>query len=281
MNAFTGKWHFGRTWCLFLLFLACGMVWATDTKPPVAAASENSGTAGKDSASTKDAWENHWFLKWGPADVHAELKESESEIDKQLNHPFSLLIPDWSKPRTFKDLSNDFELRDMHLAVGRDINPKWSWYVDVGGILGEVKNKENYMLPLPLNVKLDFGRKVWFVAVGVDYYPWGKPVFERDPTRNAILDALRSSRPFFEGTIGHVDAHESAKARFQLQHTSLALTQEQNIHHAVEYISPRIGVETPLGKNDSFILEVGYLFFDHHPSDFNNLSIYFLHSHRF
>ena len=291
MNASACKRYFVRSWCLWpvLALLMCGTVWSADpvspdsaapedTKPAVAPATEHSGEAAKDAG---DAWENRWFLKWGLANVHAGIKESESRIHDQLNVPFGLLIPGWDRPRTFKDLSNDFELYDLHLALGRDINAKWSWFADVGGIVGDVMNKTNYPLPVPLNIKVGFGRRIWFAAAGVDWYPWGKPVLERDPTRNAIMDALRSSRPFLEGAVGHVDARESVAARLQIQHLPLSLQVKEKLHEPTDYISPRIGVETPIGKNDSLILAAGYLFFDHHPSEINNLSIYVLHSHRF
>ena len=52
-------------------------------------------------------------------------------------------------------------------------------------------------------------------------------------------------------------------------------------HHDVTYGSPRLGVEVPLGKNDSVALEGGYLFFTSHASDLNSWALYFMHRHKF
>ncbi len=276
--------------CAVMVCFLCGPAWtnepavqgcgsaAVDAKAVAAPVKEESCIAKKE---TGEEWENRWFVKWGLANVHARLQESENEINRQLNGPFSILIPGWDRARTFRDLSNNWGLFDAHLALGRDINPNWSWFVDVGGIIGKVRTKENYLFPLPLNVKVDFGRKLWFVAAGLDWYPWGKPVFDRDPSRNAIMNALRSSRPFLEGAIGFVDAGETATARLKFQHLDPSIKIKQYLHHPTEYISPRIGLETPLGKNDSFVLAAGYLFFDRHETDFNNLSVYMMYEHKF
>ncbi len=279
--------------CIAFLCMLCGVVCAADPaapagQPPSVAAAEAKAAASpvkeeccSAEKKAEDEWQNRWFVKGGLANVHARLDESEGEINRQLNKPFSVLIPGWDRARTFKDLSKNWGLFDAHLALGRDINENWSWFVDVGGIIGNVKTKENYLFPLPLNVKVNFGRKLWFVAAGADYYPWGKPVLNRDPSRNAIMDALRSSRPFLEAAVGFVDAGETATARLRIQHLAPSLKIKQYLHHPTEYISPRIGVETPLGKNDSVVLAVGYLFFDRHETDFNNVSTYMLYSHKF
>jgi len=274
--------------CLFavMLCMAVGFAFAADAPPPSAPDAKAAATPLKEECAapaeeSEEAWQNRWFIKWGLANVHARVQESENQVNQQLNKPFGILIPGWDKPKTFQDMSDNWGLYDVHLSLGRDINEKWAWYVNAGGILGKIKNKENYLFPLPLNVKVDFGRKLWFVSAGVDYYPWGKPVYKEDKTRCAVMNALRSSRPFFEAAVGFVNAFETATVRIKLQHIAPSLRVKQYLHHPTEYISPRIGVETPLGKNDSFILAAGYLFFDRHETDFDNVSIYMLHSHRF
>ncbi len=286
---FAARGFFG---CAILVLSVCGQAFTADPANPAAQSpaaapdakavadpvkEECCGTGGE----TEDEWQNRWFVKWGLANVHARVQESDNEIDRQLNKPFSLLIPGWDRPSTFKNMSDNWGLFDAHLALGRDMGPKWSWFVDVGGIIGKQKNKENYLFPLPLNIRADFGRKLWFVAAGVDWYPWGKPVLERDPERCAVMNALRSSRPFLEAAVGFVDAFETATVRIKIQHLAPTLKVKQYLHHPTEYISPRIGVEIPFGQNDSAILAAGYLFFDRHETDFNNVSLYMMHSHKF
>ena len=228
-----------------------------------------------------DAWRNRWSIFWGLANVHARLQESESEINHQLNDTFGRIIPGWERPTTFKNWSNEFKLWDAHVGVGRDINEQWSWFVDVGGIIGTVRNNETYHIPIPLKADIDFSRLLWFAAAGVDYYPWGKPCLARSQAACMFLRCLAATKPFVELAAGHVDAKESADVKFSIPNTLARFKQRQDLHHEVNYISPRIGIETPLGKNDSVSLQAGYLFFDSHAIDFNNLSIYFLHHHKF
>ncbi len=219
---------------------------------------------------------------WGPANVHAELKESEREINTQINDVYAPLIPQWDRPQTFRDWSNDWKLWDFHVGVGRDLGFKWSWFLDLGGIVGEVKNDNNYYpLGIPIKVKINFSRLLWFAATGVDYFPWGKPCLAKVQGHHGIVRSLLAARPYLEAAAGFVSVKEVADGKFSLRGTGLEIEQKQTTYHHVTYGSPRVGLEIPLGKKDSLALEAGYLFFTSHASDLNNLSLYVLHQHRF
>jgi len=261
----------------------CAEAAAVSAQPPQQTTGEQPQQAGAESGSTArdkivdDEWRNRWFFTWGPANVHARLKETEAEIDHRLNDTFGRIIPGWEKPKTFKDWNDDFLLWDFHTAFGRDINRYWLRFVDVGGVLGTVKNSEDYWFFVPLKAHIDFDRKVWFAAAGVDWYPWGKPVVSN---RKALLD-IKATRPYFQLAAGHVHAQEGAKVKFSVRGLGPLITQDEIQMHDVNYISPRAGIETPIDDNDSVSVQAGYLFFDSHASDFNNLSVYFLHTHKF
>lgn len=230
---------------------------------------------------TDEAWTNRWFVVWGPANVHAQLWESENQINHQINGTLGLIIPGWERPTTFRDWSDDMLLWDFHFGAGRDLGPKFSWFVDVGGVLGTIKTADNYWLVAPLDSRVAFSRTVWFVAAGMDFYLFGKPRLVKTDKGCGLLQALKATRPYIEFAAGHVHANEAAKVRLKISGTNLGFSKDEFLHHDVDYVSPRVGVEMPVTENDSISLQAGYLFFDRHASDFNNLSVYLLHKHRF
>jgi hypothetical protein len=287
-KGYAGRRGFGMVYpaCVFFLIsmLSSVTLQAQDTPLPAPGDTAASSQEPEQSPGAQKAspWQNRWYFFVGPANVHARLKESEAEINHQLNDTFGRIIPGWKDPTTFKDYSNQLKLWDLHLGLGRDISPKWSWFVDGGGIIGSVKNHDSYWFYLaPLKTKIDFNRNVWFVAGGLDYYPWGKPDLDTSSGSSKLTRSLMATKPFFELAAGHVHVKEVADVKFSIKYTPFALSQYKEIRHDVNYISPRIGVETPFTKNDSLVLETGYLFFDAHPSDFNNLSVYFIYHHKF
>lgn len=237
----------------------------------------------KESAQAQPSEErpSSWYFFWAPSNVHPRLYESEAKINHQINDTIGRLIPGWDRPTTFKDQSGEFKLWDLHLGVGRHLTPKVSAFLDFGGTVGKARNNDNYWLLLPLKSRIDFGRTVWFVATGVDWYPWGKPYLDPTRGRTWFVRAIKGSKPFFEAATGYVHLKETAKVKLGIRDSLTFLKEDQTFYHNVFYGSPRIGVETPLTKNDSLSLKMGYLFFTQHPDDFNSLAFYIQHSHRF
>ena len=268
----------GSVFCALALSLLFLSGWCGAEEKDAAAQSKANATG---AAASDDAWVNQWYFVWGPANVHAQLWESENEINHQINGTLGRIIPDWNRPTTFRDWSDNMLLWDMHFGVGRDLGPKFSWFVDVGGVVGEIKTDGNYWLVVPLRSRVSFSRTIWFVAAGMDYYPFGKPRLVKTDKGCGLLRALKATRPYVELAAGHVHADESAKVRLKLSGTNLGFSKDEFLHHDVDYISPRVGLEMPVTQNDSISLQAGYLFFDRHGSDFNNLSVYLLHKHRF
>ena len=74
--------------------------------------------------------EKDWFWGIGATNYHPEFKESERLIDKEINEPLGNMFPDWKKPETFKDWSDDYKIWDLWLMLGRDINEKSSWFIE-------------------------------------------------------------------------------------------------------------------------------------------------------
>lgn len=235
-----------------------------------------------DGPSGEADWENRWYAFWGAANIHARLEESEASVDRKINHTLGLLLPGWKKPKTFKDWSEDFKIYDGHLGVGRDLGRKWSWFVSGGGATGEIYNRDRYgLLGLPFQSRVEFKRTAWFVSTGVDFFPWGKPCLEEGRGAGRLARSLKAARPYAELAVGFVHADGYAKVKLSVLGSGGNLTFIEHLDHRVHYVSPRLGVEIPIDHNDAIAVQAGYLFFDQHSSDLDNLSIYLLHRHRF
>lgn len=224
---------------------------------------------------------NKWFMYWGAANIHPGLRESEARIDRELNDTLGKLIPGWKRPITLKDWSDSFLLWDGHVGIGRDLSPKWSWFAGTGGAAGTVKNNERYLLPVPLRVRMDFSRRAFFLVTGLDYYAWGKPGLRRESAPNKLLKSIRATRPFAEIAIGYTRLKTIADVTVELFGGLSLLKEYEEKDYDLFHISPRIGLETPLGKNDSIRVQAGYLFFNQHPDEFNSFCIYMFHKHKF
>jgi len=146
--------------------------------------------------------DKYWYLILGVANVWPRLDESESEINRDINGLFGNVFPRWHNPTTFKDWRDDLMLWDIHIGLGRSLSDHWSLFTTVGAIRGTARTKNDYWtLGFPLEVYTKFERKVWFIAAGADYYPWGKASLE-DATkgRNALTRRLYAARPYLEAT---------------------------------------------------------------------------------
>jgi len=231
-----------------------------------------------------DAEENKagkWFMYWGAANLHADLKESEAKIDRELNQTLGRLISGWKKPVTLKDWSESFLLWDGHIGIGRELSPKWSWFLGTGGTAGTVRNAERYALPIPLRVEADFSRRLMFLVTGLDFYPWGKPRLECKPGGNKLIESLRATRPFAEIATSYTRLKTVADVDVRLFGALSLLKRYEETDYDLFHISPRVGLEAPLSKSNSILVQAGYLFFNQHPDEFNNFSLYVFHKHRF
>jgi hypothetical protein len=223
--------------------------------------------------------ESHWYFGYGPANVHAKLNTSEARINREINDTLGSVVPGWSPPRTFRDWNDEWRIWDMHFIVGRDLSSKLDGFLDFGASAGLVKNKDNYLLPIPFRTNIRFSRVMWFVSCGLNYYPWGKPELESNKSDNPILRSLLSAKPYIEGTVGYVSEDQAASVKMTSGPCSLKI--RKTYYPRASYVSPRIGLEIPVDDDDSIKIQAGYLFFDKYSDDCNNLSLYFFHQHRF
>lgn len=245
----------------------------------------------KDSACTKSSVdtaedgisEDEWFMFYGVSNLYPRLKESEDKIDRLLNRGLGSLFPRWSEPDTFADWRDSVMLWDGFVGIGRDLGPEYCWTGTLGYSTGRILNsKRYYPLGLPLNIHADFIREVYFLSFGFDWYPWGKPqVRPEDEDKNMLVRMFRGSRPFFEIATGYVHLAREGNTRLNIPNlvrvAQVVDSQKDNLF----YVSPRIAWELPIDDNDSLNMMASLLFFTSHTREYNSVSFYFFHRHRF
>ena len=224
----------------------------------------------------------HWFIGFGGTNFRAPLSESEGRINSQINGIFGKVIPGWSKPRTFKDWSNDTMLWDGNVTIGRDTSPRTSLAFLVGGATGCVPNEDSYG---PLATDIEFTRFTVFASLVGSYYPWGKPTFEPMPKGfcNKIGSAFRHSRPYIALGAGYV--YMDARADVKLEAPGLGMGQlfrQKDIskQHMFQ-ISPRLGLELPVSESNSITIEGAYYKFHQHDEEYTGPAWSLGFRHRF
>lgn len=226
--------------------------------------------------------DKYWYWMVGLANVYPRLRESTSEIDRDINGLFGNLLPRWKEPTTFADWRGDGKLWDVHLGVGRSFNDKWSWFSTVGIIEGTARtDNEYYPLLIPMDVNVKFHRRVWFISTGVDYYPWGKPHIEDAPDGHWLMRRLRASKPYVEAAGGYVNVYTIGQVRVGLPLIGDVAKVKHAEYYDLFYVSPRIGIDIPIDEKSSLAFQAGYLFFTAQPDEFDTASYYVFYKHRF
>jgi len=221
-----------------------------------------------------------WFFYWGTANLHVQLSASEREIDDKLNNTLGLVIPNWKNPITFKDWSDEWRLWEGHAGFGREFGTKFSLFLGGGGAAGTVGNSDDYYSQLfPLRVRAEFTRKFGFAACGLTYYPWNRPC-PRAASRG-LWRRIAAARPFLEAAVGYMISSEAGEARLGIKDVCTFFRYEEKRHRGVFFESPRIGLELPLGKDDSLVLKAGYSFHNSGKDDLDGPAFYLLHVHKF
>lgn len=226
-------------------------------------------------------WENHWYFIWGAANVYPKLEDSIRKINKEINGPMNMLFPNWEKPTTFRDWRDKGMLWDFHVGAGRDLGQYFSVYATTGYIRGVVKSEEDYMLWLPAKTKVKFQRDLGFVMLGAQYYPFKKAVFNTDPECCYFARVAEGIRPYFElaTCYVHLTAFGSGKVKVPLFGT--IYKKGEYTDYNLSYLSPRMGVEIPLGRSDSITLAGGYSFYLMDAREFNGPAMFIMHKHKF
>jgi hypothetical protein len=115
----------------------------------------------------------------------------------------------------------------------------------------------------------------------MDFYPLAKPPDPCLKTGNRVLSSIMSSRPFIKLALGYAHTVGTGKVRVGIPKTPLYYKESLIVVDDFIYLSPRIGLEVPITANDSILLDAGYLFVPHPNDEYNGLSYYFAHRHKF
>lgn len=260
------------------------LVSAAQSAQPIAlpGAPESNPGVEEQSTDSKD-FEKRWFVFGGLTNYQTRLEESEKQIDAEINDLFGKVIPRWKKPITFKDWSDDLKLWDAWIGVGRDISPRWNWFVDVGGGAGTIKNSEwYYPLLIPLKVDVDFTRTELFAEAGTDFYPWGKPENSSEQQAGSgLMRSLRATRPYFSLAVGYNRQTAIGDVRIDRPFIDRIARIKDEEAYDLLYVNPRISIEMPLTQRDSINFTAGYAFFDQHPDEFNSFASGVFFKHKF
>ena len=218
-----------------------------------------------------------WQLFWGVSSFRGRLTEIEREIDA-YNLPFKLLLPGWHSPETFKDKRDRFALWDLQCGFGRDISARWVWFISAGGGIDRILNRQSW--PPLFKVPITFQGDEWYALTGLSYYPFGQPSLASG-LRNRFACALLATRPYVSLACGFAHAGGTGESKLTVPGVATLFRLYKEIDYNVGCVSPRIGVETPAGKNDSLLFQAGYPLFTDHQEDLGGLTLQLLHRHRF
>jgi hypothetical protein len=212
-----------------------------------------------------------WQALVGIATYFSKLDESESEI-KQLNRFAGLLLPSWESPTTFSDWRDDGLLDDIYIGFGRRVGSHCVAYGLLGGGTATIKNHDRHMsLFGPLRTKVDFSRSEIFTEVGIDCYPWGATNLVRSHNGlfGRVWDSLAQSKVYLEMAGGF--SFQTAGVRVEVQDLVhiLQFKYAEEESFSLPYMSPRIGMDTPITKRVDLSSSVGYTFCGAHARECN------------
>jgi hypothetical protein len=263
--------------CLWLLILGCSSLCP-------ASSGGNADEAPKGTEEpTKETFKPRWFMVGGCANYWNPVSESEAEINKFINRPLGAVFPRWRKPRTFKDWSNEWRIRNGWLGFGRDINAHWSVYADMGGAWGHIGyRKKYYPLGVPIKIDIDFEHCDIFWETAVNYYPWKQPVYEPgDGKRGRMLRALRATRPYLILSMAYTHEWGYGRGRGKLPGVFTFFDLTKNVPDYLFWWNPQVAVETPITKNDSVNVSAGYMFHSERTHEYNTPTVGLFLRHKF
>lgn len=253
------------TLCLCILLSVCLAAAGDDPAdtgtPALTLGTEGAGAPDPEPAieAEEEPYRRHWYFGMGGTNYHPKLRESEGQIDRQLNDIFGI-FPGWEEPTTFADWRDDFMLWDIVGGIGRDLTPKTTLMVWFGGAMGSITSREHYGL---LSTKINFKRTSLFVAPEIFYYPFGKIDYGCvEDTRGfqRVRAALAGAKPYLSLVTGYSFIRAEADVKFKARVLGTLLRQQQCEDHDMATFSPRIGLEIPIGENTSLAPVFIYLF---------------------
>lgn len=230
----------------------------------------------------RGTWENRWNISYGASNIHPGLMESEQLVEERMNGILGRIMPGYTRPVTFRTWEEDLKTWDFHVGFGRDINSRFSWFVNGTVSAGYIDNEKTYYpLFVPVDTHIRFNRTVAGVIFGADYYPFGKPKLPPKGPVHPAIRALRASRPFIKFAVSPVYVAGTGEAELRLAGRLGLIKEGVEQNHKLFYYTPRVGVEVPITPDDSLLLDTGYLFFTTHEEEYNGWSFYIAHRHKF
>ena len=207
-----------------------------------------------------------WYFFVAAVNVYPGL-ESEELINKTLEPVLRTLSPGHEGVYTVSDLRDDHGLWPPHIGVGRNLNEKWSMFLEAGYTAGKVrtKNDRRSILLLPLHTDFEIHRSAKFVGVGLDYFPWG---MAEQRTYDGLGDRLSNIRPFLGTRLTWTHATFRAKAKLGLAPLPNFLNLELGDSWTLPSATIVGGLDLPLSQDTTLTVNAGYNHFWDQEFDF-------------
>jgi hypothetical protein len=211
-----------------------------------------------------------WYYFVAAVNVYPAL-ESENLVDQLLEPLLRTLSPGHDGVHTISDLRDEHLLWPPHLGLGKNLNDKWSIFLEAGYTAGKVRTKNDRasIFLLPLHTDFEIKRSALFAGVGLDYFPWG---MTEQRTYDGLADRLAGIRPFLGTRLTWTYATYRAKVKLGLNPFPSLVNLE--LHDAWALPSATIvgGIDVPLSRDTSLTMNAGYNHFWDQAFDFEGFA---------
>lgn len=228
---------------------------------------EHTGASG-DACVSESVESSSWYFSIGAINLYPKLRESEKKIDEKINNLLGV-FPFWEEPTTFKDWRDNHSAWDVNIGIGRDLSLKLTLMVWVGGAKGVINNKDSCGL---IDMKVRFARTALFLAPELSWYLWGKVDYSGISGKKGgdwVRAALSGRRPFLAAATGYTWVRAEGWGKFSSPILGTFYRDEEKDDHHLFMLSPRAGIEIPIGKNSSFTIMAFYNFYTSHEAEYN------------
>ncbi len=227
-----------------------------------------------------ESYQPNWYYGFGATNYYPRLRVSEERINRQINRRFGWL-PSWRRPTTFADWRDKHYLWDITAGVGRDLSPKTTLFLWVGGAKGTIRNRERYGL---LSTDIRFTRTSFFATTELYWYPGGKVDYKRVTGQRGgdwVRAAIAGARPYLSTATGYTWVRAEADGKFSVPLLGTILRETEKEDHHMFLFSPRAGIDVPVSNRSSVSALFIYCFFGSHSREYNGPSISFNYRRRF
>lgn len=207
-----------------------------------------------------------WYFFIAAVNVYPRL-ESEDLINKTLDPLLRALSPGHDGVYTVSDLRDDHGLWPPHIGLGKNLNDKWSIFLEAGYTAGKVRTKNDRasILLLPLHTDFEIHRSAKFAGVGLDYFPWG---MAEQRNYDGLGDRLSNIRPFLGTRLTWTHATFRAKTKLSLARLPNILNVELSDSWSLPSATLVGGLDLPLSRDTTLTVNAGYNHFWDQEFDF-------------